>query len=50
MAVFDTGLPKNHPHFKKVKERTNWTNEKMLDDGMSSVVAIAKVAIANLAK
>ncbi|GFY70386.1 hypothetical protein TNIN_458321, partial [Trichonephila inaurata madagascariensis] len=28
VAVFDTGLVKNHPHFKKIKERTNWTNEK----------------------
>lgn len=29
VAVFDTGLAKNHPHFKRVKERTNWTNEKV---------------------
>lgn len=35
VAVFDTGLPKNHPHFKRVKERTNWTNEKTLDDGIA---------------
>lgn len=33
MAVFDTGLSEKHPHFKNVKERTNWTNEKTLDDG-----------------
>lgn len=41
VAIFDTGLPKNHPHFKKVKERTNWTNEKTLDDklGHGSFVA-----------
>lgn len=35
VAVFDTGLSKKHPHFKNVKERTNWTNEKSLDDGVS---------------
>ena len=35
VAVFDTGLASDHPHFKKgrVKDRTNWTNEKTLDDG-----------------
>jgi len=48
VAVFDTGLPKNHPHFKKVKERTNWTNEKTFDDGLghgtfvSGVIASGK--------
>lgn len=35
VAVFDTGLSKSHPHFKKIKERTNWTNEKSLNDGIS---------------
>lgn len=34
VAVFDTGLSEKHPHFKNVKERTNWTNEKTLDDGV----------------
>ncbi|KAL5022748.1 hypothetical protein ScPMuIL_001903 [Solemya velum] len=35
VAVFDTGLAEDHPHFKKakVKDRSNWTNEKTLDDG-----------------
>lgn len=31
--MFDTGLSEKHPHFKNVKERTNWTNERTLDDG-----------------
>lgn len=35
VAVFDTGLSEKHPHFKNVKERTNWTNERTLDDGRS---------------
>lgn len=36
VAVFDTGLASDHPHFKKgrIKDRTNWTNEKTLDDGL----------------
>ena len=35
VAIFDTGLAHDHPHFKsgRVKDRTNWTNEKTLDDG-----------------
>ena len=35
VAIFDTGLASDHPHFKKgrIKDRTNWTNEKTLDDG-----------------
>ena len=35
VAIFDTGLAQDHPHFKpgRVKDRTNWTNEKTLDDG-----------------
>lgn len=43
VAVFDTGLKKNHPHFKRVKERTNWTNEKSLDDGVSHGTFVAGV-------
>ena len=34
VGVFDTGLPLNHPHFRKVKERTNWTHEKSVEDKM----------------
>lgn len=41
VAVFDTGLSKTHPHFKKIKERTNWTNEKSLDDGVSHGTFVA---------
>lgn len=32
VAVFDTGLPKSHPHFKSVKDRTDWTDEKKFYD------------------
>lgn len=43
MAIFDTGLSKNHPHFKKIKERTNWTNEKTYDDGLGHGTFVAGV-------
>jgi membrane-bound transcription factor site-1 protease len=43
VAVFDTGLSKTHPHFKRIKERTNWTNEKSLDDGVSHGTFVAGV-------
>lgn len=32
VAVFDTGLEVNHPHFKNVIERIDWTDEKNPDD------------------
>lgn len=43
MAVFDTGLAKTHPHFKEIKERTDWTNEKSLDDGLGHGTFVASV-------
>lgn len=43
VAVFDTGLSKSHPHFRKIKERTNWTNEKTLDDGLGHGTFVAGV-------
>ncbi|MGH0146027.1 UNVERIFIED_CONTAM: hypothetical protein FKN15_007629 [Acipenser sinensis] len=43
VAVFDTGLGEKHPHFKNVKERTNWTNEKTLDDGLGHGTFVAGV-------
>ncbi|CAG0880863.1 unnamed protein product [Cyprideis torosa] len=43
VAVFDTGLARNHPHFKRVKERTNWTDEKTLDDLLGHGTFVAGV-------
>jgi len=37
VAVFDTGLAKSHPHFKVVKDQTDWTDEKKLFDGMLTI-------------
>lgn len=45
VAIFDTGLAEDHPHFKKgrIKDRTNWTNEKTLDDGLGHGTFVAGV-------
>ncbi len=32
VAVFDTGLELDHPHFKNIIERIDWTDEKNADD------------------
>ena len=41
VAVFDTGLGKNHVNFDSVEERSNWTDEDTLEDkiGHGSFVA-----------
>lgn len=44
VAIFDTGLPKNHPHFRRVMDRTNWTEEKTLDDGKIIQVVLEKLS------
>ena len=43
VAIFDTGLARNHQHFKRVKDRTNWTDEKSLDDGLGHGTFVAGV-------
>nr|XP_023028172.1 membrane-bound transcription factor site-1 protease [Leptinotarsa decemlineata] len=43
VAIFDTGLSKSHPHFRKIKDRTNWTNEKTFDDGLGHGTFVAGV-------
>ena len=43
VAIFDTGLSKTHPHFKRIRERTNWTNEKTLDDELGHGTFVAGV-------
>ena len=32
-----------HPHFKKIRERTNWTNEKTLNDELGHGTFVAGV-------
>lgn len=43
VAVFDTGVREDHPHFRKIKERTNWTHEDFLDDGVGHGTLVAGV-------
>jgi len=43
IAIFDTGLRKDHPHFRHIRERTNWTDENTLDDGLGHGTFVAGV-------
>ncbi|KAB2071986.1 hypothetical protein ES319_A08G260500v1 [Gossypium barbadense] len=43
MAIFDTGIRVDHPHFRNIKERTNWTNEDTLNDNLGHGTFVAGV-------
>ncbi|GMH39212.1 hypothetical protein BSKO_07110 [Bryopsis sp. KO-2023] len=43
VGIFDTGVRKDHPHIKNIKERTNWTHEPTLDDGLGHGSFVAGV-------
>ena len=43
IAIFDTGLSKTHSHFANVDERTNWTDESTLEDGLGHGTFVAGV-------
>ena len=44
VAIFDTGLRRNHPHFPKTPdERINWTSERTLSDTFGHGTFIASV-------
>ncbi|XP_061374496.1 subtilisin-like protease SBT6.1 isoform X2 [Gastrolobium bilobum] len=43
MAIFDTGIRADHPHFRNIKERTNWTNEDRLNDNLGHGTFVAGV-------
>lgn len=32
VAIFDTGLPAAHPHFRFIQNRIDWTDERSADD------------------
>ena len=42
-GVFDTGVRADHPHFRNVKERSNWTHEDTLADGLGHGTFVAGV-------
>eukprot|EP01025_Chloroclados_australasicus_P034791 TRINITY_DN3552_c0_g1_i6.p1 TRINITY_DN3552_c0_g1~~TRINITY_DN3552_c0_g1_i6.p1 ORF type:complete len:948 (+),score=131.28 TRINITY_DN3552_c0_g1_i6:252-2846(+) len=43
MGIFDTGVRSDHPHVKNVKERSNWTHEPTLEDGLGHGTFVAGV-------
>lgn len=43
MGVFDTGIKEDHPDVKHIEERTNWTHEPTLDDGLGHGSFVAGV-------
>jgi membrane-bound transcription factor site-1 protease len=43
VAVFDTGLEKDHPHFRNVVLRTDWTDEDTKDDLLGHGTFVAGV-------
>lgn len=43
VAIFDTGLRANHPHFKNVVDITNWTDEQTSDDSLGHGTFVAGV-------
>mmetsp|Transcript_40415 Transcript_40415/g.102302 ORF Transcript_40415/g.102302 Transcript_40415/m.102302 type:complete len:1225 (-) Transcript_40415:14-3688(-) len=43
MGVFDTGVRSDHPAVKNVKERSNWTHEPTLADGLGHGSFVAGV-------
>ena len=43
VAVFDTGLPEKHAHFRNIIERTDWTDEKTAEDGLGHGTFVAGV-------
>lgn len=47
IAIFDTGLSKTHAHFRHVDERTNWTDEHTLEDGLGHGTFVAGVIAAS---
>lgn len=43
MGVFDTGIREGHPHIRNIKERTNWTHQQSLSDGLGHGSFVAGV-------
>lgn len=43
VGVFDTGIREGHPHIRHIKERTNWTHQASLSDGLGHGSFVAGV-------
>lgn len=43
VGVFDTGIREGHPHIRNIKERTDWTHQNSLSDGLGHGSFVAGV-------
>ncbi len=43
VGVFDTGISPTHPHIRNIRERTNWTHQNSLADGLGHGTFVAGV-------
>lgn len=43
VGVFDTGIRPDHPHIRNICERTNWTHQQSLADGLGHGTFVAGV-------
>jgi hypothetical protein len=43
VGVFDTGVRDDHPHFRRIKDRSNWTHQDSLSDGLGHGTFVAGV-------
>ena len=47
VAIFDTGIDLNHRHFAHISDRSEWTDENMLDDRLGHGTFVAGVVASN---
>lgn len=47
VAIFDTGLKKDHPHFKNIVERIDWTDENTPDDLLGHGTFVSGIVASN---
>jgi membrane-bound transcription factor site-1 protease len=45
VGIFDTGVASNHPHFKHIEERSDWTTDNVLDDSVGHGTFTASVVL-----
>ncbi|KAG2499417.1 hypothetical protein HYH03_002364 [Edaphochlamys debaryana] len=43
VGIFDTGIRPDHPHIRNIRERTNWTHQNSLSDGLGHGSFVAGV-------
>ncbi|KAI8470645.1 MAG: hypothetical protein J3K34DRAFT_509177 [Monoraphidium minutum] len=43
VGVFDTGIRQDHPHLRRIRDRTNWTHQDSLADGLGHGTFVAGV-------